>query len=88
MKYHEKFNEKQIKSVLKKLIIILLICVGIALTFPQLLKPNFEIALLFGLVITLILRLLDIFVIGKLFSDISMLSYLYFLLLFMYVLKE
>lgn len=67
-KYHEKFDEKQIKSVLKKLIIILLICVGIALTSPQLLKPKFEIALLFGLVITLILRLLDIFVIKEDYS--------------------
>ena len=61
-KYHEKFNEKEIKSVLKKLIIVLLVCVGIALTFPNLLKSSFEIALLFGLIITIILRILDQFV--------------------------
>tara|TARA_Y100000817_G_scaffold172263_1_gene134556 strand:- start:582 stop:1286 length:705 start_codon:yes stop_codon:yes gene_type:complete len=67
-KYHEKFNEKEIKSVLKKLIIVLLICVGIALTFPQILKPNFEIALLFGLIITLILRVLDQFVFKRDYS--------------------
>jgi len=67
-KYHEKFNEKEIKSVLKKLIIVLLICFGIALTFPQILKPNFEIALLFGLIITLILRVLDQFVFKKDYS--------------------
>ena len=67
-KYHEKFNEKEIKSVLKKLIIVLLVCVGIALIFPQILKPNFEIALLFGLIITLILRVLDQFVFKKDYS--------------------
>ena len=61
-KYHEKYNEKEIKSVLKKLIIVLLVCVGIALTFPQILKPNLEIALLFGLIITLVLSLLDKFI--------------------------
>ena len=61
-KYHEKFNEKEIKSVLKKLIIVLLVCVGIALTFPNLLKSSFEIALLFGLILTIILRILDQFV--------------------------
>ena len=68
-KYHEKFNEKEIKSVLKKLIIVLLVCVGIALTFPQILKPNFEIALLFGLLITIILRILDQFLFKEDYSN-------------------
>tara|TARA_B100000767_G_scaffold211618_1_gene198796 strand:+ start:101 stop:805 length:705 start_codon:yes stop_codon:yes gene_type:complete len=67
-KYHEKFNEKEVKSVLKKLIIVLLVCIGIALIFPQILKPNLEIALLFGLLITLILRVLDQFVFKKDYS--------------------
>ena len=43
-------------------------CIGIALIFPQILKPNLEIALLFGLLITLILRVLDQFVFKKDYS--------------------
>ena len=67
-KYHQKYGEEEIKSVLKKLIIILVICVGIALTFPNLLKSSFEMALLFGLIITIILRILDRYLFDKKYS--------------------
>ena len=67
-KYHEKFDEKEIKSVLKKLIIILVVCVGIALTFPNLLKSSFEVALLFGLIITIILSIVDRYFFDKKYS--------------------
>lgn len=67
-KYHQKYGEGEIKSVLKKLIIILVICVGIALTFPNLLKSSFEMALLFGLIITIILRILDRYLFDKKYS--------------------
>ena len=68
-KYHQMFDEKKIKSVLQKLIIVLIVCIGIAVIFPQILKPNIEIALLFGLLITIILRVMDRYLFDNKYTD-------------------
>ena len=48
--------------------VILIICVLLALTFPHLLKPNIEIVLVFALLVTVILRLIDHFFYDKKYS--------------------
>ena len=67
-RFYEKFNKEDIKDTLKKLIIILIVCVLLALTFPHLLKPKMEIILVFALLITIILRLIDHFFYDKKYS--------------------
>lgn len=67
-RFYEKFNKEDIKDALKKLIIILIVCVLMALTFPHLLKPKIEIILIFALLITLLLRLIDYFFYDKKYS--------------------
>ena len=67
-RFYEKFNKEDIKDALKKLIIILIVCVLLALTFPHLLKPKMEIILVFALLITIILRLIDHFFYDKEYS--------------------
>lgn len=67
-RFYEKFDKGDIKDAMKKLIIILIICVLLALTFPHLLKPNIEIVLAFALLVTLILRLIDHFFYDKKYS--------------------
>lgn len=67
-RFYEKFNKEDIKDALKKLIIILIVCVLLALTFPDLLKPKMEIILVFALLITILLRLIDYFFYDKKYS--------------------
>ena len=67
-RFYEKFDKEDIKDAMKKLIIILIICVLLALTFPHLLKPNIEIVLVFALLVTVILRLIDHFIYDKKYS--------------------
>lgn len=67
-RFYEKFNKEDIKDALKKLIIILIVCVLLALTFPHLLKPKMEIILVFALLITILLRLIDHFFYDKKYS--------------------
>ena len=67
-RFYEKFDKEDIKDAMKKLIIILIICVLLALTFPHLLKPNIEIVLVFALLVTVILRLIDHFFYDKKYS--------------------
>jgi len=67
-RFYEKFDKEDIKDAMKKLIIILIICVLLALTFPHLLKPNIEIVLVFALLVTIILRLIDHFIYDKKYS--------------------
>lgn len=67
-RFYEKFNKEDIKDALKKLIIILIVCVLMALTFPHLLKPKVEIILTFALLITILLRLIDHFFYDKKYS--------------------
>ena len=64
-RFYEKFDKEDIKDAMKKLIIILIICVLLALTFPHLLKPKMEIVLVFALLATIILRLIDHFFYDK-----------------------
>jgi FtsH-binding integral membrane protein len=67
-RFYEKFDKEDIKDAMKKLIIILIICVLLALTFPHLLKPKIEIVLVFALLVTVILRLIDHFFYDKKYS--------------------
>src|SRR6056300_1694120 len=67
-RFYEKFDKEDIKDAMKKLIIILIICVLLALTFPHLLKPKMEIVLVFALLVSLILRLIDHFFYDKKYS--------------------
>jgi len=67
-RFYEKFDKEDIKDAMKKLIIILIICVLLALTFPHLLKPKMEIVLVFALLVTIILRLIDHFFYDKKYS--------------------
>lgn len=67
-RFYEKFNKEDIKDALKKLIIILIVCVLLALTFPHVLKPKIEVILIFALLITLLLRLIDYFFYDKKYS--------------------
>lgn len=67
-RFYEKFNKEDIKDALKKLIIILIVCVLLAMTFPHLLKPKMEIILVFALLITILLRLIDYFFYDKKYS--------------------
>lgn len=67
-RFYEKFNKEDIKDALKKLLIILIVCVLLALTFPHLLKPKMEIILVFALLMTILLRLIDHFLYDKKYS--------------------
>lgn len=67
-RFYEKFNKEDIKDALKKLIIILIVCVLMAITFPHLLKPRIEVILIFALLITVLLRLIDHFFYDKKYS--------------------
>lgn len=67
-RFYEKFDKEDIKDAMKKLIIILIICVLLALTFPHLLRPKIEIILVFALLVTVILRLIDHFFYDKKYS--------------------
>ena len=67
-RFYEKFNKEDIKDALKKLIIILIVCVLMALTFPQLLKPKIEIILIFAILITFLLRVIDYLFYDKKYS--------------------
>lgn len=67
-RFYEKFNKEDIKDALKKLIIILIVCVLMAITFPHLLQPRIEVILIFALLITVLLRLIDHFFYDKKYS--------------------
>jgi len=62
---YDKYDKKQIKKVIFKLMVILLVCVAIAFSFPQLIKPKLEIALIFAGFILILMRLIDIIFLNK-----------------------
>ena len=69
-RFYDKYDKKQIKKVIVKLMAILLICVIIALSFPQLIKPKLEIALLFAAVILIIMRVIDFFFLDREYGNL------------------
>ena len=85
-KFHQMFSEKKIKSVLQKLIIVLIVCIGIAVIFPQMLKQNIEIAVLFGLLITIILRVMDRYLFDHKYTD--PISYIVVFLISLFVMYD
>lgn len=58
-KLYERFDEEDVKDVLRKLIIILILCVVIASLYPQLLTQKMEYILFFALIGTVIALLID-----------------------------
>ena len=61
-KVHEKYGNDKIKAVISKLMMVLVVCIFIAIMFPQYIKPEWEYILFLGLIILLILKVIDIFV--------------------------
>ena len=61
-KLYEMYDKEEITSVIKKLLLILVVCGAIAVKFPDLIKPGFINAGVISLIIVLILTLIDQFV--------------------------
>lgn len=61
-KFYEKYDKEEITSVIKKLLLILVVCAGIAVKFPDLIKPGLVNAGMISLIIIIILSLVDHFV--------------------------
>lgn len=61
-KFYEKYDKEEIKSAIKKLLLILVVCAGIAVKFPDLIKPGLVNAGMISLIIIIILSLVDHFV--------------------------
>ena len=65
-KLYEMYDKEEITSVIKKLLLILVVCGAIAVKFPDLIKPGLINAGVISLIIVLILTLIDQFVLkGK-----------------------
>ena len=60
-KLYEMYDKEEITSVIKKLLLILVVCGAIAVKFPDLIKPGFINAGVISLIIVLILTLIDQF---------------------------
>lgn len=61
-KLYDRFDEEEIKSAIKKLLLILVVCAAIAVKFPNLIKPGLVNAGMISLIIVIILSLIDHFV--------------------------
>lgn len=61
-KFYEKYDKEEITSAIKKLLLILVVCAGIAVKFPDLIKPGLVNAGMISLIIIIILSLVDHFV--------------------------
>lgn len=61
-KLYDRFDEEEIKSAIKKLLLILVVCAAIAVKFPNLIKPGLVNAGMISLIIVIILSLIDQFV--------------------------
>lgn len=57
----QKYDIEMIQDILKKLMLILIICLSIVLMFPQYIKPSMGTALMVGLLFVILFRLIDIF---------------------------
>lgn len=84
-KIYEKYDKEEITSAIKKLLLILVVCAGIAVKFPDLIKPNVMNAAMIALLIVIILTLVDHFVFkGKYNKIISTIIVFIFTLFIIY----
>jgi len=56
----KKYDAEMIQDILKKLMVILMISVSVAVMFPQYIKPSMGIALIIGLLFVILFRVIDI----------------------------
>lgn len=61
-KFYEMYDKEEIKSAIKKLLLILVVCASISIKFPDLIKPGFLNASTIALVIVLVISLIDHFI--------------------------
>ena len=61
-KLYDRYDEEEIKSAIKKLLLILVVCAAIAIKFPNLIKPGLVNVAMISLIIVIILSLVDHFV--------------------------
>ena len=62
-------DKKEIEDILKKMMIIILICFLIALKFPQYMNQSFVTFLVGGLLFVLLFRLIDFFILDQKYSS-------------------
>ena len=70
---YENYDREFIKDILKKMMIIIVICGLIAIQFPQYIKPSMETILIFSLLFVLFFKIMDTLFMKKKFNQ--MISY-------------
>ena len=58
---YEKYDKELIEDTFKKMLLIILLCVLIAIQFPQYIKPSMGTVLVFGLLFVIVFRIIDTF---------------------------
>ena len=83
--YLQDISKDVIEDTLKKMMVIIVFCVIIALKFPQYMNESFLTILVFGLLFVILFRIVDVVFLDKKFNDmISMVSVFLFSCLIMY----
>ena len=59
---YQRYDKKEITNVIKKILVIIVICAFIALKFPEYIKPGYIRQLVISLIIVVILGLVDFFI--------------------------
>jgi len=62
-------NEETIQDILKKMMVILIICVSFAVLFPQYIKPSMGFALFIGLLFVILFRTIDTIFLKKKYDN-------------------
>ena len=67
---YEKYDKELIEDTFKKMLLIVLLCVFIAIQFPQYIKPKMGTILIFGLLFVLVFRIIDTFFFNKKYNTL------------------
>ena len=67
---YEKYDKELIEDTFKKMLLIVLLCVLIAIQFPQYIKPKMGTILIFGLLFVLVFRIIDTFFFNKKYNTL------------------
>ena len=67
-------NEETIQDILKKMMVILIICVSFAVLFPQYIKPSMGFALFIGLLFVILFRIIDTIFLKKKYDNYIMID--------------
>lgn len=67
---YEKYDKELIEDTFKKMLLIVLLCVLIAIQFPQYIKPNMGTLLVFGLLFVIVFRIIDTFFFNKKYNTL------------------